>query len=49
MNEPHDLPDVNNWVAAVQAAVNAVRAAGANSQVCFFFRILCEQLLIDFL
>ncbi|EIW74795.1 glycoside hydrolase family 5 protein [Coniophora puteana RWD-64-598 SS2] len=31
MNEPHDL-DVPTWVQSVQAAINAIRAAGANSQ-----------------
>ena len=33
MNEPHDLPSIAPWVAAVQAAVNAIRAAGATSQI----------------
>src|ERR1700760_4165901 len=33
MNEPHDLPALPPWVEAVQAAVNAIRAAGATSQV----------------
>lgn len=33
MNEPHDLPSISPWVEAVQAAVNAIRAAGANSQI----------------
>ncbi|KAF8078793.1 endoglucanase [Lyophyllum atratum] len=32
MNEPHDLQSVSTWVASVQAAVNAIRAAGATSQ-----------------
>ncbi|KAG6855662.1 Manganese dependent endoglucanase Eg5A, partial [Tephrocybe sp. NHM501043] len=32
MNEPHDLSSVSTWVASVQAAVNAIRAAGATSQ-----------------
>ncbi|KAG6854229.1 hypothetical protein C0991_009247 [Blastosporella zonata] len=32
MNEPHDLNSVTTWVASVQAAVNAIRAAGATSQ-----------------
>lgn len=31
MNEPHDL-DISLWGASVQAAVNAIRAAGATSQ-----------------
>jgi endoglucanase len=31
MNEPHDL-SVSTWVTSVQAAVNAIRAAGATSQ-----------------
>lgn len=34
MNEPHDLPQgVALWAQSVQAAVNAIRAAGATSQV----------------
>jgi len=33
MNEPHDLPSISPWVQAVQAAVNAIRAAGATSQI----------------
>ncbi|KAG8812763.1 hypothetical protein FRC17_001836, partial [Serendipita sp. 399] len=33
MNEPHDMPAIAPWVQAVQAAVNAIRAAGANSQI----------------
>ncbi|KAF8958900.1 putative cellulase precursor [Flammula alnicola] len=32
MNEPHDIPSISSWVASVQAAVNAIRAAGATSQ-----------------
>ncbi|KIJ68220.1 glycoside hydrolase family 5 protein [Hydnomerulius pinastri MD-312] len=32
MNEPHDLQSVSTWADSVQAAVNAIRAAGANSQ-----------------
>ncbi|TDL21861.1 cellulase-domain-containing protein [Rickenella mellea] len=32
MNEPHDIPSVATWVTSVQAAVNAIRAAGATSQ-----------------
>lgn len=31
MNEPHDL-DIVLWASTVQAAVNAIRAAGATSQ-----------------
>ncbi|KAG8844632.1 Manganese dependent endoglucanase Eg5A [Serendipita sp. 411] len=33
MNEPHDMPAIAPWVQAVQAAVNAIRAAGATSQI----------------
>lgn len=33
MNEPHDLTSVPDWVVTVQAAVNAIRAAGATSQM----------------
>jgi endoglucanase len=33
MNEPHDLPSVTIWAATVQAAVTAIRNAGANSQI----------------
>jgi hypothetical protein len=33
MNEPHDMPAIAPWVQAVQATVNAIRAAGANSQI----------------
>ncbi|MCJ1294941.1 hypothetical protein MMC34_006501 [Xylographa carneopallida] len=33
MNEPHDLPDINLWAASVQAAVTAIRTAGAISQI----------------
>ncbi|MCJ1387675.1 hypothetical protein MMC18_000518 [Xylographa bjoerkii] len=33
MNEPHDLPDINLWAASVQAAVTAIRSAGATSQI----------------
>lgn len=33
MNEPHDLPSIAPWVQAVQAAVNAIRQAGAKSQI----------------
>ncbi|KAJ7596855.1 glycoside hydrolase family 5 protein [Mycena floridula] len=32
MNEPHDLTSVSTWVDSVQAAVNAIRRAGAVSQ-----------------
>ncbi|KAF4605040.1 Manganese dependent endoglucanase Eg5A [Pleurotus pulmonarius] len=32
MNEPHDVPSIPTWVTSVQAAVNAIRAAGATSQ-----------------
>lgn len=33
MNEPHDIPDLQTWADSVQAAVNAIRAAGATSQL----------------
>lgn len=33
MNEPHDIPDLQSWADSVQAAVTAIRAAGATSQV----------------
>lgn len=33
MNEPHDLPDLPAWADTVQAAVTAIRAAGAAAQV----------------
>ncbi|KAF8157042.1 endoglucanase [Crassisporium funariophilum] len=33
MNEPHDVPDINLWAQTVQAAVTAIRNAGATSQV----------------
>ncbi|KAF5326770.1 hypothetical protein D9619_004471 [Psilocybe cf. subviscida] len=33
MNEPHDVPDINAWATTVQAAVTAIRNAGANSQM----------------
>ncbi|KAF9482685.1 cellulase-domain-containing protein [Pholiota conissans] len=33
MNEPHDVPDINMWAASVQAAVTAIRNAGATSQI----------------
>ncbi len=32
MNEPHDLPSIPTWAATVQAAVTAIRQAGATSQ-----------------
>jgi len=32
MNEPHDVPDINAWAVTVQAAVTAIRNAGATSQ-----------------
>ncbi|EPQ53588.1 glycoside hydrolase [Gloeophyllum trabeum ATCC 11539] len=32
MNEPHDLPSITTWAATVQAAVTAIRNAGATSQ-----------------
>jgi len=33
MNEPHDLTSVTTWAATVQAAVTAIRQAGATSQI----------------
>ncbi|PAV22467.1 glycoside hydrolase family 5 [Pyrrhoderma noxium] len=33
MNEPHDIPDLGAWADSVQAAVNAIREAGATSQI----------------
>ncbi|KAJ7881766.1 carbohydrate-binding module family 1 protein/Glycoside hydrolase family 5 protein [Mycena olivaceomarginata] len=33
MNEPHDVPDINMWAASVQAAVTAIRNAGATTQM----------------
>ncbi|KAF8908631.1 glycoside hydrolase superfamily, partial [Gymnopilus junonius] len=33
MNEPHDVPDINMWAASVQAAVTAIRKAGATTQL----------------
>lgn len=33
MNEPHDIPDIKAWAASVQAAVTAIRQAGATSQL----------------
>lgn len=32
MNEPHNVPNINTWAASVQAAVTAIRQAGATSQ-----------------
>jgi endoglucanase len=33
MNEPHDIPDLTKWAASSQAAVTAIRSAGATSQL----------------
>ena len=33
MNEPHDVPSITTWAASVQAAVTAIRQAGATSQM----------------
>ncbi|KAF5389730.1 hypothetical protein D9757_006061 [Collybiopsis confluens] len=33
MNEPHDVPDINLWAQSVQAAVTAIRQAGATKQL----------------
>ena len=33
MNEPHDIPDIDAWADSVQAAVTAIRNAGATSQL----------------
>uniref|UniRef100_A0A8H8CGC2 cellulase n=1 Tax=Psilocybe cubensis TaxID=181762 RepID=A0A8H8CGC2_PSICU len=33
MNEPHDVPDINLWAQSVQAAVTAIRKAGATTQL----------------
>lgn len=33
MNEPHDMPSIAAWVQSAQAAVNAIRAAGAACQL----------------
>lgn len=33
MNEPHDIPDIVAWAASVQAAVTAIRQAGATTQL----------------
>lgn len=32
MNEPHDMPDINRWAQSSQAAVTAIRNAGAKTQ-----------------
>ncbi|KAJ7255315.1 endoglucanase [Mycena rebaudengoi] len=33
MNEPHDVPDINLWAGSVQAAVTAIRNAGATTHM----------------
>ncbi|CZT52135.1 related to cellulase precursor [Rhynchosporium secalis] len=33
MNEPHDIPDMKLWAVSIQAAVTAIRAAGATTQM----------------
>jgi endoglucanase len=33
MNEPHDIPNISTWAQSVQAAVTAIRQAGATSQL----------------
>lgn len=33
MNEPHDIPDINAWATSSQAAVTAIRNAGATTQM----------------
>lgn len=33
MNEPHNIPDMKIWAATVQAAVTAIRQAGATTQM----------------
>ncbi|KKY35360.1 putative glycoside hydrolase family 5 protein [Diaporthe ampelina] len=33
MNEPHDIPDLSMWADTVQAAVTAIRMAGATQQM----------------
>ncbi|TKX23074.1 endoglucanase EG-II [Elsinoe australis] len=33
MNEPHDVPNISTWAATVQAAVTAIRKAGATSNL----------------
>jgi endoglucanase len=35
MNEPHDVPDIVAWAGSVQAAVTAIRNAGATTQMIF--------------
>ena len=35
MNEPHNLPSLPLWADTVQAAVTAIRKAGANTQTIF--------------
>jgi endoglucanase len=35
MNEPHEV-DITTWAASVQAAVTAIRTAGATSQISLF-------------
>ncbi|KAI3622417.1 glycoside hydrolase family 5 protein [Moniliophthora roreri] len=32
MNEPHDIPSVETWANSAQAAINAIREAGATTQ-----------------
>lgn len=34
MNEPHDIPNISTWATSVQAAVTAIRKAGATTQMC---------------
>jgi len=33
MNEPHDIPSITEWATSVQAAVTAIRNAGAKTQI----------------
>ncbi|KAJ4386774.1 hypothetical protein N0V93_009672 [Gnomoniopsis smithogilvyi] len=33
MNEPHDIPNISTWAETVQAAVTAIRSAGATTQM----------------
>jgi endoglucanase len=33
MNEPHSIPDMSIWATTVQAAVTAIRQAGATTQM----------------
>ena len=33
MNEPHDIPNISTWASTVQAAVTAIRNAGATKQL----------------